>query len=697
MFSLWRRVSTRWIIFSATAAFGMGANADTPASAAPIIETLLVEGRAPSLRLSTLVAATREQVVPGRDLEFADLAQALPGLQIDKRTNYAQDTRLSVRGFGARAAFGVRGIKLYQDQIPLSMADGQGQLSSVLARQVASVSLVRGPLAGLYGGGAGAVLFVEKAPIATTQARLDLDVGEWGVRQRGLDAQLAGDALQMRVSTSASEFAGARAQSQASREHHGLDLHAQLSDHWRLDLTAEAHRDPLLQDPLGLTPAEWRADSAQVASGAQRFNTRKQVANDQVNLRLHYDHDAWQARLGLWQGERHVEQYLAIGATDLNRSGGVIDFTRDSRGLALSVHHQWDVLARPLDTAVGVELAHLAEDRQGYVNHLGERGDLRRDEDNHVETYEGYWLSRWQWHPTAEIYLGARVTDANYQSRDKFVVETSEGVINPDDSGRASFALKHWASGINWEPRAGLLAGVSHGASGEAPTLTEMAYSLDNQGFNRDLAPTRTRQWQVDLHWEPARYFALAPAWHNQWQVSASLFAIESEGELLVAASDGGRTVYRNAAATERRGLELTSRFRPHPQWQLAATTSFIDPHWQSAPARQLPGVARLQQQLELRYEPAALEGAYLSLAADHRARVYADDANLTAAPAFTRWDLTLGFDPRKSRRALGAYLSLSNLTDTDYVASVIVNQSAGRSFEPGLPRQVRVGVRLWL
>ena len=82
----------------------------------------------------------------------------VPGLVANNRYNYAQDLQISIRGFGARASFGVRGVKLYQDGIPFTMPDGQGQTGSFALDTAKRIEVLRGPFAALYGNASGGVI-----------------------------------------------------------------------------------------------------------------------------------------------------------------------------------------------------------------------------------------------------------------------------------------------------------------------------------------------------------------------------------------------------------------------------------------------------------------------------------------------------------------------------------------------------------
>ncbi|MCB1629789.1 MAG: TonB-dependent receptor plug domain-containing protein, partial [Xanthomonadales bacterium] len=106
----------------------------------------------------------------------------VPGVVIADRRNEAQDPKLVVRGFGARSAFGIRGVRLEVDGIPATMPDGQGQLSHVPWSADAVVSIERGPLA-VLAGASGALLRVQTLPELAPTAQAETVIAG-GDRQR---------------------------------------------------------------------------------------------------------------------------------------------------------------------------------------------------------------------------------------------------------------------------------------------------------------------------------------------------------------------------------------------------------------------------------------------------------------------------------------------------------------------------------
>lgn len=687
-FSYWGLIACSCFPIAATADVGKLSDAQAN-SRTNIAETLIVTGHQNSSQMGPVGVVSRELILKEARYDVAEIAQGLPGLQVDSRTNFAQDTRVSLRGFGARSAFGVRGIKLMVDGVPQSMPDGQGQLSGLIFEDIASVAVLRGPLASLYGSGAGGVVFVTPDSITETRARMSVSAGERGLQKKSLSVQGEADSLSGRLYLGDFTHDGERAHSAAERRQVAATVNYQFDENWRASLIHESTQDPLLQDPLGLTYTEWQEDPRQVNPFAEEFNTRKIIDNSQTALRIFYESESWQLRSSLWQGTRDVRQYLAFTGGAISGNGGVIDFSRKFSGATFNVTNTSLLAGRPWINTLGLEFSDMEDDRQGFVNNNGVLGDLRRDELGLVDSTDIYGITQWHMIDNWEIYGGARASKLNYEVRDFFVRSSSDTSLNnPDDSGSTSFDFVSFAVGVRGSLTEAISTGISAGKGYETPTLTEMAYSNNNQGLNIDLTQTQNVQYQWDLSYS-----------QNAYALESSFFYIQSDDELVVDKSIGGRTTYRNEAQTRRYGMELMGHWAPSDTFSVNASSSFIDATFAAGEldGKQLPSVAKLQHNIQMQYQALDNNRLTLTLTGNHRSRVFSDDENIGQAPSHTRWDLSVGGKASIIQNDWRWWLSLRNITDENYIGSVIVNQTNKRSFEPAPRRHLLAGIEITL
>jgi iron complex outermembrane receptor protein len=397
----------------------------------------------PSTLETTVVTATRTERaaldVPAsvdvidrdevRDAQWrVNLSETLarvPGVVALNRQNYAQDLQISIRGFGARSTFGVRGVRLYLDGIPASMPDGQGQVSNFPLNAVDRIEVLRGPFSALYGNSSGGVIAMTTrvGPSAPT-AEITSAAGGYGTWRAGLSAEGGNDAAALAFDAGRFSTEGYREHSAATRDVANLRV-AAATPLGQLRLTVNSLDMPDAMDPLGLTRAQAAVDPRQASPQALQFNTRKSSQQTQLGGELATDlGGGWRSNVAAWLGDRAVTQFQAIPVavqTPRAHPGGVIDFERQFNGVDARVQRYFD---RATLTA-GVSIERLGEDRRGYENFvgstLGVMGRLRRDEHNTVTSSDAYLqleadvAARWK------LTAGARASRVEFRSDDLYL------------------------------------------------------------------------------------------------------------------------------------------------------------------------------------------------------------------------------------------------------------------------------------
>ncbi|MBE0623395.1 MAG: TonB-dependent receptor [Burkholderiales bacterium] len=611
----------------------------------------------------------------------------VPGLRLQNRQNYAQDLQLSIRGFGARAPFGIRGVKLYADGIPATMPDGQGQAANFNLSTAQRIEVMRGPLAGLYGNASGGVinLYTADGPRRPTLSG-DLLLGEYGTRRAGVQAGGESGALNYIADWSQFHTDGYREHSAADRQQFNGKLKWLAGGNTRLSFVINTLYQPETQDPLGLTGAQASDNPRQVAAPAILFDTRKTVRQEQAGATIEQRLGAGDLlRASLYLGDRQVRQYQSIPLVVQSAptaSGGVVDLGRQFGGLSLNWIHDGTLAGRPLSFTGGLEQETMQERRRGYINFFGALGALKRDEDDRVESSNLFAQADWRYTERASVSLGLRRTLVRFDSRDYYIVGA-----NPDDSGGANFSNTSPVAGLAYRLAPELSLYASAGRGFETPTFTELAYRASGTGLNFDLKPSLSTNAEIGLKGRIAEDHRIALAY----------FDTTTHDEIVVDTAAGGRTIYKNAGRTRRTGWEASWQAVLPANFDAQIAYTLIDARYDEAftsgsaalsvPAgNKLPGVARTSLYAELQWRhfetgfSAALEGL-------HNSRVYVDDQNSDAAAAYTIGNLRLGFEQKKGDWRIAETLRIDNFTDRAYIGSVIVADGNGRFFEPALPR----------
>lgn len=685
---IYSRTNKVWLLIGAMLA--VQADALHAQTAPEVLETLIVSGeRSASSGLSQQVLIkTAKDFSAGARLDPAELLQIIPGVQVDSRTNYAQDTRISLRGFGARSAFGVRGIDLQVDGIPMSTPDGQGQLASVMLDNVANVQVLRGPIAALYGNGAGGVIALQTEVPEASSISARLVAGDPGLARQTLNGEWRTDNLAMRAQFANTEIDGERPHSSAERQQAGVQLFYTTENNLDVIVKHDYSDDPLLQDPLGLTPEQWRNDPWQLSPAAEIYDARKTVEHQQTSISLRDNTGSIRWQTGLWQGERAITQYLGFAGDAISGSGGVVDLQRDFSGISGTITHSLNFFSWPAEISLGVELAQMQDNRRGYVNDFGAAGELRRDETGEVESRDIYSLVHINPSEKLMLYTGVRHSDLNFDVVDYFIVppvNNSNG--NPDDSGARDYREDSFAIGGNYALTPVWELFASSGRGYETPTLTEMAYKTGATGLNTELEAATNRQHEWGIGYHPDEILEL----------TLTQFFIDTENEIVVDQSVGGRTTFRNAAETERKGIELFGRYAINSNVRVQLGVQSLDAIYSAGQwnGNQLPGVAREQYQLGVQWLPFTNDVLQLDLGAQQRSRIYTVDSNQAYAPDYYTFDVSAQGTFPISSVQFDWWLKVANFTDENYVGSVIVNQSSGRAFEPALGRNLSAGVKL--
>lgn len=663
-------------------------------------DVVVTATRAPERRFDLPVSIDR---VNGRALRDGQLAVNLSeslggvaGLSVQSRQNYAQDLQLSVRGFGARSSFGVRGVRLYADGIPGTMPDGQGQFSHFDLGSADRIEVLRGPFSALYGNSSGGVLaiFTEDGQPGALVAATTV-VGNLGTQRLALKTAGADAGSSYVVDAAHFETNGYRDHSRAERNTANVKVGFRLDDRNRLTLVANAIETPEVQDPLGLTRAQLAADPAQAGANAQLYNTRKSLLQQQAGATLSSTLTEHDELTGLvYAGRRATTQIQAIlQAVEKNplHPGGVIDIGREYQGADLHLADRREPGGTPLALTAGLAYDALQETRRGFLNYAGQTlgviGALRRDDRNRVDATDEYLQVEWEPAARWKAIAGLRHSAIEVNSRDR------TGVSLPSE---IRYAATNPVAGLTFRASPTLNVYASYGRGFETPTLNDLAYrSTDGSlpGLNVTLLPAHSDNVELGIK-----------ARGGRWLADVAAFDVRTHDELAVAANSGGRSVFENIGRTERRGAELELSWASGAglDAQLAYTyirAVTLAPYQSCAAIPCVPGAVPAVNQVtiptgsRLPAVPASALYAALSwrtpwhgfsttLETVGRAKIYVDDRNSDAAAGYWGSNVRAGFSQQGDGWTAGETLRIDNVANRRYVGSVIVNESNGRYFE---------------
>ncbi len=637
---------------------------------------------------STIMLLGRRALTQGKpQVNLSESLRQIPGLVVQNRYNYAQDLQISIRGFGAEAPFGVQGVYMTLDGIPLTMPDGRGQSQVINLPTIGLIKVIEGPFAALYGNAAGGVIQAYTR-VAPTPPEVSLRTwrGSYGKLQTTLVGGGHRGAWSGLAGITHFHTEGWRQHSAATRKQFNgvLSWDPSSENSYKLVLNA-LNQDAL--DPSGLTRAELQHNPRQVDPVILKFNTRKTVRNRQAGLVWNHRFDAGNSlRMSSYTGTRHIVQYLPFTGHFGFSAGGVIDLLDHFNGITTEFTHRGLVAAHSYTLATGLDYARENEHRKGFVNEFGLRGTLRNDQFNTVDNFAQYMEGHLDLTPRLSVSGGIRHDQVNFNS-----TNAADALFGAGTGGRARYASTDPVLGLLYRVGGQTRIYADYGHGFVTPTFYQLAYRPNGQpGLNFALQPMHLRNAEVGLR----SHFGIL-------HINASVFYIDTDNQIVVYASHGGRTTYTNAGRTRRYGTDMSMEVALPGHFSAHLAYSYIHVHFVGAPynGNVMPGVPRQQFYAGLSWRPrlqhAVLHGFYSTLSTLVRSKVFVDSQNSSAAQGYGVLNWVAGIRQRHGLWQVAEFLRVDNLLNQNYIGAVIIAAHRGRYFEAAPGRNAMVGVQI--
>lgn len=658
-------------------------------------------------------------VVEQKDIRDGQLQMTLseslirvPGITAQNRTNQSQDPQISSRGFGSRSSFGVRGIRVYVDGIPLTMPDGQGQPGVVDLSIIKSIEVMRGPFSALYGNSSGGVIqmLTQDAP-DTPEVGSTTMFGSYNTKRQVMYATGKAENVEYLLNISNFETDGYRDRSAGDKQAATAKFKVNLSEDTKLTFLANWF-DQKAQDPGGLprvavtTPVAESAPSAfgdrkGVANAVINANTRVERSHSQVGFNLdHRINDNNVVNLISYVGARDNNQVLATNAGGTNARASII--SREFYGSDLRWDNTGEVFNKPYLISFGLNYGKSSDARldQNILMNNNPINTLNRDEDNIVDNYDRYIQGKLSVLENVDLHAGLRRSKVELEVRDNF---TAGANSNGDNSGSVSYAKTMPVYGVVWKVTPAFNLYANYGRGFETPTFIEAAFDAVNDGVpNLNLKPSDSSNYEIG-----AKAFI-----SDNSQLNINLFNIRTSDEIVAAVTNqANRTVFTNADKTKRTGMELSLDSRFDNDISTFFSYSLLNAKFDSDftsvrvnnvgnvigaqtvnAGNRIPGTYRSQIYGEVawKYQPLGFSTAF---EARHNSKVYVNDQNLDAAPSYTLFNIRAGFQQRVANWQFSEYLRVENIGDKDYIGSVRVNDGNSRFFEPAAGRNYLLGL----
>ena len=610
----------------------------------------------------------------------------VPGIFALNRQNYAQDLLISSRGFGANSTFGTRGMKIFVDGIPGTVADGQGQISHIDLASADRIEVMRGPFSVKYGNSSGGVIQVFTQDGQREKELMPyFEFGSYSLRKEGIKTSGIENNVGYVMDIGQFHWNGYRDNSNTNKRNANAKLNFKYSEDSTVTLVAN-NVSLQAQDPLGLTASQIAANPKQAGTSALSQNTRKSVEQTQfgstIDVRINADNHLITTP---YIGQRHTTQYLAAS------SNGVIDLARNFYGIDNKWVHQNQLFDVPVMIVGGLDLNENDDHRLTYTNSSGvSSGSATQDYSMSAKNFDQYLQTDFRLTERLALNAGIRRSQTNLSS-------TSNNSLNTSSGSKAYQALTNMFSAQYYVTESANIY-LSYGSSFDTPTLNQVTYNSAFNGSNFALSAAKTQQLELGLK---AKF-------SQSVQGNLALFNANTTDDIVVGASNSGRTSFTNAPKTNRQGIEAsTSISLPYYfQWNLAYTLlnanvkeSYTYTNGSSAytvlSGNRIPGVPKQKVFSELMWtEPRKL--AEIGAETIINGPIAVNDINSSSmATGYAVMNLRgVLRQSLSSGWTITEFVRLNNIFNRSYIGSVIVNQTSSQFYESAPGRNWILGAK---
>jgi iron complex outermembrane receptor protein len=687
--------------------------ADEITIAAPVVVTATrVEQNSFDLPVAIDVV-NKEDIQDGQlQMTLSESLIRVPGITAQNRTQSAQDPQISSRGFGARSSFGVRGIRVYVDGIPLTMPDGQGQPGVVDLSAIKSIEVMRGPFSALYGNSSGGViqLFTEDAPQSPVIGATAM-FGSYSTKRQVMDAAGQIDGLEYLLNVSNFETDGYRDNSESDKQAATAKFKLNISNDTKLTTLVNWFEQDA-QDPIGLNRARAFNSSLRdtVVPAALFANTS--VSRNHTQVGFNFEH-AFNANnkitLTPYVGTRKNAQILTTTALATGLVGSctaasppagtcarLSEIDREFYGMDARWDNKGSLGSIPYNVSLGLTYGKSTDDRLDTNILTGGvvTSTLNRREENIASNFDQYVQGKLAITDKLDLHAGARHTKVRLEVNDNLP-------LNGNNSGSVEYQKTTPVIGATWKATDRINLYANFGKGFETPTFIEAAF--DNVAGGVPSKPNLSLKAAESNNYEIGAKAFLA----DNVQANLTLFKVDTTNEIVTRQTVAGRSSFQNAGDTKRTGIEASLDAQFDNNLSLFAAYTLLNAKFEDAfttvvtaggatgrvnDGNRIPGTYRSQIYAELAWKYAPL-GFMTALEGRHNSKVYVNDINGDTAPSYTIFNLRAGFEQNLANWNFREYLRVENMFDKEYIGSVRVNDGNALFFEPGADRNYLLGL----
>ena len=605
-----------------------------------------------------------------RQYNLSEYLNYVPGVFIMNSNNYAQDERISIRGFGSRANFGVRGIKIYVDGLPETFVDGQSQLDNINLEIINQLEVLRGVNSSLYGNSSGGIIsistidFFEKDFIKT-----NLSAGSFESLKINLTSGINLNKGKIIFHLNRSSSNGFRNNSKFLNHNFNFK-YLRKFDKGDFKIIANILDSPYAKDPGGLTKGEVESNRKQARKRNVDFNSGEKVNQFKIGLLLNNQIGDFKLRNKLFFNNR-----LFYGKLPYAR-GGIIDLKKNFLGYNLNISKE-----KILKQNLGLEINIQNDERLRFFNINGNRGELVMNQDEKFNNFSTYYSN--------SLKAGKFTFNASLRF-DNNTVKYDDFINNKN--GSIKLNSTSLSSNINYNINDSNEIYVNYSNGFETPTLNEFSSNISNTGFNENLDSSKYNNFEIGF----SNFNSL-----SNLNYRIIYFKSYSKNEIVSYQLEDfpDQNFYRNSGKTSRSGIESEINFKVNQKLKLNLISTIgnykfvkYEVNGQDFSNNRIAGLPKNQHVFNLNYSLTKK----INLILDFKmfGNMYADNANKTIINDYKKIDLTIFKDFNISSKNWNGFISINNLTNTKYFDNIRINAFGSRYYEPASGLNFMLGIR---
>ena len=619
------------------------------------------------------------QIWAKQQLSLQEYIKAIPGVVTFNANNFAQDLRISIRGFGTRSAFGIRGIKVIIDGIPETTPDGQGQLDNLPLQLIDNIEVIRGSSSLRYGNAAGGVIFVETFnKIKNNFHELGLRGAENNYKQTYYTSGLKFEKSEWLLHLNHQNGEGFRENSRFESTQFNIRGNYFLSKKTKLGFQFNSTNSPLAEDPGGQNFDSFKNSPSKARDRNILFKSGERINHVKSAMNINYENGNFLFNSYSFISNRTFNAKLPFnfgGIVSLNRSyyGHGSYFTLKSKGNIML-----------FKTQIGYDIASQLDKRKRYKNNEGIKGEKTLGQIESFESFGIYFIEN--------ISFGRFKLNGGIRWDNNFLKVDDEFISNGDNSG--NIHLSAWSNeiGLSYKFLNKSYLFINSSQSYETPTLSELsANPIGQGGFNDLLSVQKAKNFDFGLRFKS-----------QSTNFSVIGFIVNTENDLVPYELEEfpGRTFYQNAGKTKRKGIEIDFNHRINKNFSTSIIYNYTNFKYDeymlgdlNLKGKFLPGIPTRFGNFELKYTNSKKLSFVYSR--NYRGTLYANDNNTEEVNSFWRDDVSLSIPVKIRKNDFDFFFGCNNILDKLYPDNIRINAFGNRYYEAAPGRIFFAGVKI--